>query len=369
MNPSPEPQKPVLVANARHSILNPVLLLASVFIVLLVLKMGSAVVGPILFFVFLSILIIPIYNGLKKRISSGLALVVMLLGVAGASIGLFWLVAGSFSKLVAELPAYDLHFQSQTEALAQTLQTLQMPPEVIDQVREALFGVVTKMTVGFLSTTVNMITVGIMTLIALAFIMLESEAFSQRLHRGLGDSSDLLRRMEVFQRSLFGYVMARVKLNFITGVGVFIMLVIFRVDYALLWSILAFILSFIPYIGLLVAMIPPILLGTAESGVWTGVILALGYFVINQVVEQVLEPRIVGTEMTLSPTLTLFSVIFWTWVLGSLGAMLAGPLAALTILLLASFDDTRWIAILFSSDDSPLVTGEMEEKQQATHKS
>lgn len=364
MNPSPDPQKPVLVTNARRSILNPILLLASLFIVLVVLKMGSAVVGPILFFVFLSILIIPIYNGLKQRVSSGLALVIMLLGVTGVFIGLFWLVAASFSKLVSELPAYHLDFQAQTEALAQWLQTLQISPEVVDQVREALFGVVTRMTVGFLSTTVSMITMGIMALIALAFIMLESEAFSRRLHRGLGDGSDLLHRMEIFQKSLFGYVMARVKLNFITGAGVFIMLLVFRVDYALLWSVLAFILSFIPYIGLLVAMIPPILLGTAESGVMTGAILAVGYFIINQVVEQVLEPRIVGTEMTLSPTLTLFSVIFWTWVLGGLGAMLAGPLAALTILLLASFDDTRWLAILFSSDDSPLVTGEMGGVQQ-----
>ncbi len=61
--------------------------------------------------------------------------------------------------------------------------------------------------------------------------------------------------------------------------------------------------------------------------------------------------------MTLSPTLTLFSVIFWVWILGSLGAMLAGPLAALMILILGAFDDTRWLAILFGAEDSPLVTG------------
>jgi predicted PurR-regulated permease PerM len=173
----------------------------------------------------------------------------------------------------------------------------------------------------------------------------------------LGEGNDLLLRMELFQKSLLSYVIARVKLNFFTGAGVFIMLIIFGVDYALLWSVLAFFLSFIPYIGLLVAMIPAILLGTAESGVMTGVLLAIGYLIINQVIEQVIEPRVVGKEMTLSPTLTLFSVIFWTWVLGGMGAMLAGPLAALMILVFGSFDDTRWIAILFSSDDSPLVTG------------
>ena len=165
--------------------------------------------------------------------------------------------------------------------------------------------------------------------------------------------------MGLFQHSLFGYVVARVKLNFLTGLGVFIMLILFGVDYAPLWAVLAFLLSFIPYIGLTVAAIPPILLGTAESGVTVGILLGIGYLVINQVIEQIVEPRVVGKEMTLSPTLTLFSVIFWTWVLGGLGAMLAGPLAALMILVFGSFDDTRWLAVLFSSEDSPLVSGIM----------
>ena len=199
-----------------------------------------------------------------------------------------------------------------------------------------------------------------MALIALAFIMLESDSFSRRLHRGQGDENQLLIRMELFQHSLLSYVIARVKLNFLTGLGVFIMLILFGVDYAILWSVLAFFLSFIPYIGLAVAAIPPLLLGTAESGVAVGVLLGIGYFVINQIIEQIIEPRLVGKQMTLSPTLTLFSVIFWTWVLGGLGAMLAGPLAALMILVFGSFDDTRWLAILFSDEDSPLVTGTLE---------
>jgi predicted PurR-regulated permease PerM len=259
--------------------------------------------------------------------------------------------------LIDQLGQYNQGVAQNTQALADWLASLQIDPALLDQVRRTLFTLLAQVVTGFLASTVNLIAVGLMALIALAFIMLESDSFSRRLHRGLGEGNDLLHRMELFQHSLFGYVVARVKLNFLTGLAVFVMLLIFGVDYALLWSVLAFLLSFIPYIGLVVASIPPILLGTAESGLAVGVILGIGYLIINQVIEQIIEPRVVGEQMTLSPTLTLFSVLFWTWVLGPIGAMLAGPLAALMILVLGGFDDTRWLAILFSSEDSPLVSG------------
>ncbi len=353
-------KEPILVTTGKHSILWPTLLIAAVLLILIILKLGSAVAGPVLFFIFLAILVVPIYQGLRKRgVSSGVSLLIMLGGIILVIIGLNWLVFSSFSKLLSQLPQYDNGVQVNVQAVAEKLQTIQIPTEVIDTVREKLFEIMKAVAQGFVSNTVGLIAGSILAIIALAFIMLESESFARKLHRGLGDDSSLLHRMELFQQSLFGYVIARVKLNFLTGLGVFIMLLIFGVDYALLWGVLAFFLSFIPYIGLAVAAIPPLLLATAESGVGVAVILGIGYLLINEVIEQIVEPRVVGKEMTLSPTLTLFAVIFWTWILGALGAMLAGPLAALMILVLGAFDETRWIAILFSSEDSPLVTGVM----------
>ena len=342
----------------EHSILHPTLLIAATLIILLVLKVGSAVAGPILFFIFLAILVVPLFQGLKKRgLSTGVALLIMLMGITVVFVGLVWLVLSSFSQMLEALSQYDLDFQAHTQTLVQALKNVNLDPAVIDSIRETLFVYLYGIVRNVIAGSVTMIAGGVMALIALAFIMLESESFARRLHKGLGNNSDLLKRMELFQQSLLSYVVARIKLNLMTGLGVFVMLLIFRVDYALLWAVLAFLLSFIPYIGLIIAAIPALLLGTAESGMTTGLLLGIGYFIINQIIEQVIEPKVVGAEMTLSPTLTLFSVIFWTWMLGGIGAMLAGPLAALMILILGSFDDTRWLAILFSSDDSPLVTG------------
>lgn len=359
--------RPVIVTPKEHSILLPTLLIAAMLVILLALKFGGSVAGPIMFFIFLAILVVPLFNGLKKRgVAPWLALLIMLGGIVAAFVGLLWLVISSFGQMLEGLAQYSIDFQANIQGLTEALQSIQINPEVVYSISDSLFGYIGSFAAGMLSNIITMVAGAFMALIALTFIMLESDNFGKRLHRGLGDESDLLKRMNLFQGSLLSYVIARVKLNLMTGLGVFVMLLLFNVDYPVLWGVLAFFLSFIPYIGLAVAAIPPILLGTAESGLTVGIILGLGYLIINQVIEQIVEPKVVGTEMTLSPTLTLFSVIFWTWMLGGIGAMLAGPLAALMILVLGSFDDTRWIAILFSSDDSPLVTGIMPASPEGT---
>ena len=353
-----EKTEPIEVTAKTHSILRPIILIAGALIILIIIQAGRSVVGPTLFFIFLAILLIPVYKGLKgKGLSSGIALLVILLAIIVVVGGLGLILWATFSQLIKELSTYSENVQINTEQVAQLLSQIQIDPETVTDITQKLFKIGRQLLSGFLGSIVSLTAGVIMAMIALTFILLESDQFSKRLKQGLKKEKDLLTRMELFQKSLFKYVIARVKLNFLTGAGVLIMLLLFGVDYSLLWGILAFLLSFIPYIGLVMAAIPAVLLGIAESGLTVGILLGVGYLVINQVIEQVIEPKIVGEEMTLSPTLTLFSVIFWAGILGSLGAMLAGPLAALMILILGAFDDTRWLAILFSSEDSPLVVG------------
>ena len=342
----------------RKSLFRETILIAAGLVILVILKVGGSVVGPLLFFLFIAILLIPLYNYLKTKLSSVFALVVVLLGITAVLLGLGLLVIASFGKLVGSLAQYNQDFFTNMDPVFQKMEAVKLDPETVKQVGQALFDAISGMIKNLVNSTVSIIGGLTMALVAMAFIMLESDSIHRRLEKGLGDSSEVLQRMRLFQRSLVSYVVARLKLNFLTGLGVLIMLLLFGVDFAWLWGLMAFLLSFIPYIGLFVAAIPAVLLGIAESGITIGVILGIGYFVINQIIEQIVEPKVVGSEMKLSPTIMLFSVIFSTWLLGPIGAMLAGPLVALVTIVFSAFDETRWLAILFSSENSPLVTGE-----------
>jgi predicted PurR-regulated permease PerM len=116
-----------------------------------------------------------------------------------------------------------------------------------------------------------------------------------------------------------------------------------------LWGLLAFITNYIPNIGFLIGLVPPALLGLLEGGVPLMVAVIAVYSVVNFVIQSVIQPKIVGDAVGLSTTVSFLSLVFWGWVLGPLGALLAIPLSLLAKGLLVDIDPaTRWIDPLIS---------------------
>ena len=122
---------------------------------------------------------------------------------------------------------------------------------------------------------------------------------------------------------------------------------------AFVWAVLAFVTNFIPNIGFIIGVIPPALIGLLDGGVEKMIAVIVVYTVINFVIQSVIQPRVVGDAVGLSPTLTILSVVFWTWIVGPLGAVLAVPLTLLTRALLVEADPRAWWAL-------PLIAGEPE---------
>jgi predicted PurR-regulated permease PerM len=119
---------------------------------------------------------------------------------------------------------------------------------------------------------------------------------------------------------------------------------------AFVWAVLAFVTNFIPNIGFIIGVIPPALIALLEGGPVLMVAVIVAYSVVNFVIQSLIQPRVVGDQVGLTPMLTFLSLVFWTWVVGPLGALLAVPLTLLTKALLVESDPrTRWAL--------PLITG------------
>lgn len=112
----------------------------------------------------------------------------------------------------------------------------------------------------------------------------------------------------------------------------------------LLWGLLAFITNYIPNIGFIIGLIPVAVLGLLEGG-WELMLAVIAvYCVINVVIQSVIQPKVVGDAVGLSATLTFLSLMFWAWVLGALGALLAIPLSLLVKSLFVDIDPTTsWL--------------------------
>ena len=116
-----------------------------------------------------------------------------------------------------------------------------------------------------------------------------------------------------------------------------------------LWGLLAFITNYIPNIGFVLGLIPPALLALLGGGVRQAVLVIVAYSVINLVIQSLIQPKVVGDTVGLSITLTFLSLVFWTFVVGPLGALLAVPLTLLTKALLVDADPaSRWLELLLA---------------------
>jgi len=118
----------------------------------------------------------------------------------------------------------------------------------------------------------------------------------------------------------------------------------------ILWGLLSFITNYIPNIGFILGLIPPALLGLLEGGPGTLLLVIVVYGVLNFDVQTVIQPKFVGETADISVTVTMLALVFWGWVLGPLGALLAIPLTLLTKAVFVDIDPaTRWIDALITS--------------------
>jgi predicted PurR-regulated permease PerM len=182
-----------------------------------------------------------------------------------------------------------------------------------------------------------------------AFILFEAPHFGKKLERIFQGRPEALANFELFGHTIQKYFTIKTFTSMLTGVAITLALVAFQVQYAVLWGFLGFLLNFIPVIGSMLAAIPPILLALFYKEPMTVLWLGVFYVLINNLISNVLEPKIMGDGLGLSPAVIFFSLIFWGWVLGPVGMFLAVPLTMTVKIALDSHPDTRWLGILLSN--------------------
>ena len=180
-----------------------------------------------------------------------------------------------------------------------------------------------------------------------------------RLRSSAGSDHPQVERLTVFGQNVVRQLGLRAIVNLVTGAGVVVLMFVLGVDFPLMWGILTFFLSFIPWIGLVLAVAPAVVLALAEHGIDRALLVIAGVIVINVLAENVLSPMMMGRGLNLSPTVVFLSFIIWAWLLGGPGAFLAAPLTIFLVLMLETFPETRWLASIIgvSSPDTAAPGG------------
>jgi predicted PurR-regulated permease PerM len=324
---------------------------AALVVVVAGLRAAQPIVVPIVVALFLAMLCLPPLRWLQEKgLPTWLALIVIITVIVLGALAIVALVGSSINELRHQLPVYQQRVADWQRQITDWLKRMnidvgaELQQESFDMQRAvSLFGDL----LGALGTVLSDTLIIVFTLI---FMLLEATEFPQKLRAISGGGEELSGRIESIQASVRRYVSLKSQISLLSAVLVTAWLWILGVDFALLWGLLAFLFNFIPNIGSFIAAVPAVALALLQLGVWPAVYAAGGYIAIELVVGSMIEPRLMGRGLGLSPLVVFVSLIFWGWVLGPVGMLFSVPLTMVVKIVLDHSEDLQWVGVLLSSD-------------------
>lgn len=203
---------------------------------------------------------------------------------------------------------------------------------------------------GVLGRVVGFFGTALITIVLTIFMLSEARMFGRRLDAISLARGPNLARMLSATKDIQRFLAIKTAISLLTGFLAGFLCWIAGLDFFLLWGILAFFFNFIPVIGSLVAGVPPTILALLVAGVPNAILVAGGYLLINNFLGNFVEPMLVGRRFGISTLVVVISVVFWGWLWGPLGMLLAVPLTMVLKVILESSDEFRWIGVAISAE-------------------
>jgi len=284
-----------------------------------------------------------------KQLPAWLISTISILSILGILVGIGQLVASNIAAMSEGLPAYSENFKSITDRVLVLLRLEEMPSIANVMERFNLSSILGDV---FNSLT-SVISNSVLILIYVAFLLLEQSIFGDKIKllfkgkRG-GQVDEILTRIQVASMK---YISIKSLASFLTGLASFIVLSVVGVDFALFWAFLIFLLNFIPTIGSLLATGFPALMALVQFdtlGPFVIVLIAVG--AIQLLVGNVVEPKLMGDSLNISPLVVMLSLVLWGAIWGIVGMFLCVPITVILIIIFAQFENTRPMAILLSAN-------------------
>ncbi len=258
---------------------------------------------------------------------------------------------GSFTKYEANISSlsakveqlFNINIETEINALINSLDI----KNILSQLASGLSG--------FFSKT-------LMVLIYLLFIFLEVDSVKLKLDVLFPNADKKQKVMAIWAKietSLSSYFKVKTLMSLLTGFLSYLVLLVIGVDSAIFWAFLIFLLNYIPTIGSLIATVFPAVFSLLQFGTFMPCILVLGCIgAIQQVVGNLIEPKLMGKNLNVSPMVTIIALAIWGQLWGVIGMLLSVPITVIIIIVLSQFKQTQTVAILLSEKGNLSKTDE-----------
>lgn len=336
---------------------------ASFVVIIAGVKMASQVVVILFLAIFISSIFSTLLKVLqKKHIPRLFSYFIILLIVSGIGVMLAYVINISLNDFLTNLPTYEEKLKN---TILNLLHFAQDSGIQIDKAKimgalnfNSFFGFTTNI-IGSIGTFLSKF---LLVVIGVAFILAESKSFQTKLKVIFRNNAKKLEHFNLFSFNIQKYFVVKSFTSFLTGFIITIVLTLFGVDYPVLWGVIAMLFNFVPVVGSIIASIPAVLLTFMNLDINTTIWVIVLYVIINISISNILEPKLMGKELGLSPLVIFFSLIFWGYILGIVGMFLAVPITMTLKIAFDSNTSTHWLGILMSDLSRKKLKARKEQK-------
>lgn len=332
------------------------LVVAGVVVAAMGLKSIDFIAGPVFLVLTLVITVHPLRLWLRRiGVPAWLASTIALLSIYGILVVILGSIALSITQLATTLPEYAPAFVRLYESSLQTLAGLGLGTE---QLQSFLSNFDLSSLTGPVQTVLSGITDGL----SLGGLMVVVVVFFTFDAAGIGSRLDIIREarprvaeaLEGFAANVRKYWIVTSVFGLIVAFFDVIALTIIGVPLAFIWGVFAFVTNYIPNVGFVLGVIPPALLALlsgGDNGLRDMIIVIISFSVINFVIQTLIQPKFTGDAVGITPSVAFLSLIFWAFILGPLGALLAVPATLFVKAILIDHSErTQWFGALIRAN-------------------
>ena len=339
------------------------LLIIALAVVASILKTLKSIFIPLIFSIFLLFLFAPLINYLKKHKVPMVLILLITLVIIAVFLGLvILLIYAASNSLINGLPRYEDKFNELIAKGTEYLQNLASNWNIntenisianIAQIISSGFISIPQFISNTVNTLVSIIQNIFLIIFFLIFLLLEIDKLPLRLRKATSKLSkeqtlDILQNIE---KQIQNYLTIRTLVNLSAALLCMLWMLIFGVDFILVCGILLFVLDFIPDVGSVISSAIPILIYLLQSGfsfLW--LIFALLIVATQMLIGNIIEPKLQGVQLNLTPIMVLVSLILWGWLWGIVGLLSCVPLTSAINIILKQVAPNNFISALISSE-------------------
>jgi len=330
--------------------------MAMVVVVVYGLRMMAPILLPFSLALFLAVLSLPIMVWLQEKgVPASVAIGLTVLATMSV-FGLVGLLASqSVSEFQTQLPRYVARLQGLAAEGIDWLQAQGVPAGNVLASDVINPGSVVDFVGGTVGRALAFVSTTFLVFLIMIFVLGEATVFPAKFRAILGRERGHSTRLTKIVREVQEYLFLKTLVSLATGVLLGLWAWFMELDFPILLGLVAFVLNYVPTIGSVIASIPAILLGLVLHGLGHAFVVMVGYMAVNTAFGNIIEPNLLGRRLGLSTLVVILSLIFWGWLWGPVGALLAVPLTMVVKIMLENMPDLRWIAVLLDKAPPPRV--------------